>query len=446
MVAGALAETTFQWGHRRDSDLAKGIEPLQVNLAGWQGNFFTDRRGRHDRSHIAQTIAWEHVRGKITHRFKAGAEFDHVISDLAVDRRSFQLFNDAGMATAKVEFEGPNSASIRNREYGVFFQDRIAIGRKLQLEAGIRADRERIVGQTNLAPRTGFSFLPFGTDRSKISGGIGLFYDNVGLENLQLPEMQHRKTTFFRSDGSTAAALSATAVRVSAQMRNPVGVHWNISWEHEWAPRWVGTISYTQKRGRRQIRLAALPHESGFDLLADNSGSSRYDAIEFSMDRPIRTNLRILASYTYSEAKGRPSISLDFPDPALEFAGETPLLWNSRHRFVSWGYFPFVWSTNASFSVEARSGFPFTVIDEFSRTVGPHNGHQLPVFFVTNVSVEKEVPVIFGKRMAVRVGVTNLLNRFNPRFVDANIHSPNFMRFSESSGRAFVGRVRLIKK
>jgi outer membrane receptor protein involved in Fe transport len=70
----------------------------------------------------------------------------------------------------------------------------------------------------------------------------------------------------------------------------------------------------------------------------------------------------------------------------------------------------------------------------------------MPAVFTTNVSVEKEIPIPFGKRVALRVGVTNLFDRFNPRYVDPNINSPSYGVSSDSAPRAFVARVRLIKK
>jgi hypothetical protein len=280
----------------------------------------------------------------------------------------------------------------------------------------------------------------------KISGGIGLFYDNVPLEKLQLPQMQRRATTLFGPGGEITDSLAPAAVHRAARLKSPSGLHWNMSWEQEWAPRWVSRINVVQKRGRDQIRLGSITHESGFDLSVDNSGKSRYNALEFSLDRPIRTNLRFIASYIYSRNTARPSLSLDFPDPSLEAVNAAPTDWDSPHRFVSWAYFPFFWKTNASYAIEARSGFPFTVIDDLHRTIGDYNGHRLPAFFTAKFSIEKEVPVIFGQRMAVRIGVTNMLNRFNPGFVNANLNSPDFMQFSGSPGRAFVGRVRLIRK
>jgi outer membrane receptor protein involved in Fe transport len=298
-----------------------------------------------------------------------------------------------------------------------------------------------------VVPRLGFSYLPFGNGSSKISGGFGMFYDLVPLINLQLPHLQRRLTTTFEN-GFAVAAAAATDTRVSDDLRNPRSVHWNLAWEHEWAPRWVSRIDYIQKDGTDQSRLAAMPNANGFDLIFNNSGKSKYRAIELTLDRPIRTNLRILASYIYSNAKARPAMSLDFPDPALEMVTQAPVDWDTPHRFVAWGYFPIPAQMSASFSIEARSGFPYTVVNDLNHIVDGYNNRTMPAFFVTNASVEKEIPIPFqsGKRMAFRVGVTNLFNRFNPRFVDANINSPRFMTFSDTSNRHFVARVRILKK
>ncbi len=442
-----LLETTLQWTRRRDDDLAKGTLPLEARPDAWRGNFFSDRRTNVRRFHAAHSLAFQAQTGAVKHRLKAGGEFDAVISNLQLDRRPFQLFNEAGQIRSDVRFQGANAASIHNQEYGAFLLDRLAFGSRFQIEMGARFDRERAIGRNNIAPRAGFSFLPFGSERSKISGGVGLFYDNIALLNLQLPHLQRRFTTTYE-DGIPVTAPRATDSRLSQDLRNASGVHWNIAWEHEWAPRWVSRIDFIRKQGRDQTRLSAVPDADGFDLEYNNSGESNYRAVEFTLDRPIRTNLRILASYIYSSAKARPSISLDFPDAAVESVPLAPVEWNTPHRFVAWGYFPAPGNLSPSFSIEARSGFPFSTIDDLNRIVGGYNVHHMPAHFVTNASVEKEIPIPFNKskRMAVRVGVTNLLNRFNPRFVEANVNSPYFMTFSDSSNRHFVARVRILKK
>ena len=378
-------------------------------------------------------------------RLKGGVEFDHVSSDLRLDRRGFGMFDEQGHLQSAVQFVGPNSATVNNREYGAFILDRLILNPKLQVEVGARIDRERVIGRNNFSPRMAFSFLPLGTPRSKISGGVGIFYDNIALVNLQLPRMQQRFATVY--DGTIAAsAPTPTTVRVSPDLRSPSGLHWNLAWEHEWAPRWVSRINYIQKKGRNQLRMAALTAPNGFDLVFNNSGKSDYHALELTFDRPIRTNIRFLTSYIYSDAKARPSLSLDFPDPQLELISEAVTGWNTRHRLVTWGYFPVPWKMNASYSVEARSGFPYSAVNVMNNVVGGYNSLTMPMFFVTNFSVEKEISITFKRRIAVRLGVTNLFNRFNPRFVDPNITSPGFMTFSDSSARHFVGRIRILKK
>ncbi len=434
---GTVLEGMFQWTRRRESELAKGSNPLELRPDIWRGNFFTDRRGQDQRFHASQTVGWR--------RLRTGVEFDYVSSKLRLDRRPYVLFDDAGNLKSAVSFAGPNAAGVHNTEYGAFILDRLVLNPKLQVEVGMRFDRERVVGRNNVSPRTAFSFLPFGTARSKISGGIGLFYDNIPLSNLQLPRMQRRYVMNY--DGGVEAPIPAASnVGVNSSLQNPQGLHWNLAWEQEWLPRWVSRINYIQKNGQHQVRLAARPNPNGFDMVFDNSGKSHYQAVEFTLDRPIRTNLRFLASYIYSDAKARPSLSLDFPDPAIELIPETAANWNTRHRFVSWGYFPVWGRMNASYSVEARSGFPYTTINSINYVVGGYNSHNMPTHFVTNFSVEKELPIPFKRRVAVRVAVTNLFNRFNPRFVDANVSSPNFMSFSDSSARHFVGRIRILKK
>lgn len=448
VIRGKLFETVLQLTRRRGSDLAKGTQPLEAHPDSWKGNFFTDRRDHGRRFHVLQTIAWDKQAGAVTHRIKAGAEFDAVDSSLQLDRRSFTLFNEQGDLRQLVTFAGPDFADTHNQEYGAFVQDRIVVNPKFQVEVGIRYDRENVVGRNNLSPRAGFSFLPFGTARSKVSGGAGLFYDNLTLISLQLPQLQRRFTTAYANGGVPTAAAAATDVQVSPELRNPSGLHWNLAWEHEWAPRWVSRIDYIRKHGRDQLRVAAQTNSNGFDMVFNNSGKSDYRAVEFTLDRPIRTNLRFLASYIYSDARTRPSLSLDFPDPAVEGVPEAPVEWNTPHRFVAWGYFPLPSRISASFSVEARSGFSYTAVDDLNHVVGGYNSRAMPMYSVTNASIEKEIPIPFGsgKRMAFRVGVINLFNRYNPRFVDANVDSSTFGSFSDSSSRHLYARVRILKK
>ena len=91
-----LLETTLQLSRRRESDLAKGTQPLEVAPQIWSGNYFQDRREHIERVHGAQTVAWNIETGHMTHRIKAGGEFDWVDSTLQLDRRPYTFAGRPG--------------------------------------------------------------------------------------------------------------------------------------------------------------------------------------------------------------------------------------------------------------------------------------------------------------------------------------------------------------
>src|SRR5215471_4006204 len=59
VVRGKLFETDLQWTRQRDSDLAKGTEPLEITAGLWSGNYYRDQRNSAHRVHAAETVAWD---------------------------------------------------------------------------------------------------------------------------------------------------------------------------------------------------------------------------------------------------------------------------------------------------------------------------------------------------------------------------------------------------
>src|SRR5262249_11740215 len=124
VVQGKLFETDLQWTRRRDSDLAKGTEPLEIRPWLWSGNYNSDERERARRLHAAETVAWDQEATGLKHRLKAGGEFDWVASDIQLDRRPYNSFDELNNLKSIVTFEGDNFDRVRNQEYGAFIQDR----------------------------------------------------------------------------------------------------------------------------------------------------------------------------------------------------------------------------------------------------------------------------------------------------------------------------------
>jgi hypothetical protein len=87
---------------------------------------------------------------------------------------------------------------------------------------------------------------------------------------------------------------------------------------------------------------------------------------------------------------------------------------------------------------EARSGFPFSEVDQIGSVVGPLNSHRFPSYRTLNLHVEWTTH-LFGYRFALRGGFNNITNHKNFTVVNDILGATNFYG---SDGRHFVLRLR----
>ena len=86
--------------------------------------------------------------------------------------------------------------------------------------------------------------------------------------------------------------------------------------------------------------------------------------------------------------------------------------------------------------LEARSGFPLSVVTEDRYFVEPRNAGRFATFVSLDVQVMKRIR-FFSRHASVGVKVFDLTNHFNPREVQGNLASAAFGTFSNSVGRSF---------
>ncbi len=142
-------------------------------------------------------------------------------------------------------------------------------------------------------------------------------------------------------------------------------------------------------------------------------------------------------------------------DPTFAPQSPGPMAWDTPHRFLTWGWAPVPHrhgpkmlrplfnELSLAYLVEARSGFPFSVVNEEGFMVGKPNRLRFPYYFNVNLHFEKKFR-FFNYLWAWRFGLNNLTNHGNPNVVNNNIDSPFFLAYERGQRRAWNVRLRFL--
>ncbi len=237
---------------------------------------------------------------------------------------------------------------------GLFAQDRVQIGSRLTISAGLRYEQERMAGSAesftfgdNWAPRLGFAYDPTGKGRFKVFGSLGVFYAQVPSDlalsafspfgrvsradyfdaALTEPVPEGVKaagsTTHFLTKGATAAIIDPTAkpgyIREGAvgfefQAASELSV--GMRYVHRETPRVLEDVT----NAAMVLYLEHLPGLSNAQYVITNPRANYpatlngvgafedpihdYDAIELTADKRFGNGWALLASYRWSRLWG----------------------------------------------------------------------------------------------------------------------------------------------
>ena len=78
-----------------------------------------------------------------------------------------------------------------------------AVQSTLLLDVGIRMDRDKLVPRNSWSPRLGFGWSPWGSEKTRVSGGYTVIYDASSLRLFTRPLDQYTLTTYYHPDGSS---------------------------------------------------------------------------------------------------------------------------------------------------------------------------------------------------------------------------------------------------
>jgi hypothetical protein len=443
---------------RFDADVYPSSGPAPMNLAPDtnSGSFFNQQQRNTNRYEMVETLSFSPADFLGSHSMKVGGGFNYSDYDGRNTSNPVRILRADGTRSEQIDFAGSGLIN-RNKSQGLaYFQDKWDVNRRLNLEYGIRYDRDNLANENNLAPRFAFSFLPITDGRTVIRGGVGLFYDQIGLNIASFLQMQQRVFTFYGADGLQVIASPQVQhlILQNGEFEVPRSLNWNLEFDREWFKNFIVRVGYEQRSSRREFVLDPLPASTaGSVLLLSNSGLSRYREFQVTTRYHTAEGNELVASYVHSAATGDlndfNSFFGNFENPIIRANERSHLAYDSPNRFLFWGNFKAWWGVSIAPVLDVREGFPYSVIDQDRNFVGPRNSQRYPTFVALDLQVTKSFPLpekLDKYRIRGGFKIFNITNHFNPRDVQNNLDSASFGTFYNGVGRMFALKFAIERK
>jgi hypothetical protein len=425
-----------------DSALSpQGGTPYILHPGSAAGSYFETLRGHSQQGKVFENvlIPWESALG--SHQFQTGVEATATNFDHLAIRQPFQILDENGNPVQITNFIGNSQFSLNNTRWSGYGQDTWRPWSRLRLEGGLRVDWDRLITFSELSPRVSIAVLPFSNRKTKVFGLWGAYYPELNLALLGQAEDQLRVDQFYGSGPPIVSDFTAslptlrgphyTSERMGVEQEigraNFVGV--SALWRHQ-----RDGLAYQKLAARRGLSLLPLLNDRRDD----------YNAVEVTIKHVFSRSAELVASYTRSHSRTNQALDYNLDSQAFDTQLQGPLNYDAPDRVVSWGWSPVVARTFiASYLLEYRTGFPFSVFDENYQLVGLPNSYRFPHVFRLNLGCEKLIGVA-GRRIGVRFAVLNVTNHGNFTAVDNNIASATFLQYGASVNRSYTVRVRLV--
>ena len=224
--------------------------------------------------------------------------------------------------------------------------------------------------KNNVAPRFGFAYQPYGTDRLAIHGGFGIFYDRMlngiweqnAFQDPPLVQTATINNTQFDHPlaGSSSVSLGPNHIVSTGDpiMKNPYYMDYNLSLQQQLVPNTVMEIAYVASLGRhllgeRDINQPTLSERAadptayvtavvpypGYSWFAARlpAYNSNYNSLQVSLNHRTQHGLTIGIAYTWSktltnQSNDRSTGTYDTYNPNLDYG---PSTLNQPQTFVA---------------------------------------------------------------------------------------------------------------
>lgn len=319
------------------------------------------------------------------------SSFDERNADGTLTYRTIEDFN----ANLPMQFSqriGTLDIDYSQTQVGVYFSDEYRLYRDFSLGFGVRNESQsRLDNKFNLMPRVGFSWAPFGSQRSAVRGGYGLFYDwydsNLYSQTLRVDGTTVKDIRITCSalnnycangaqsiDPLTGGVTISPSGRIQAadDLDMPRVHQASLSYDRQLTPWLTLQSSYQMLRGRYTMRSINVnapengirPNSAFGDITQfQSTGRTRSDRLT------IQSNFRLLIRQQQSQirfsyqlgqeknfADGATSLPSNNLNPDVDWG---PSRQDIRHRFQVQGTVPLVYGVRVTPNFNVQSGVPY---------------------------------------------------------------------------------------
>jgi hypothetical protein len=475
-AGGQLLETGFAFDQYNVQLTPYGTLPYTVNPATTSGSYYLTDDTHARRWQALSNLFFPSHQWHGRHDFKVGIDLDRIDYDAAFARQPISFLTaaqnslpagvtclnatqDQNFPCTRYSTFGPAPRHEQfNTELSAYFEDRWALTGRLLIEPGLRLDWDQSIHDTVFSPRLAGTYVLDNSGNTKISAGVGLVYDATPIFLIARPYAGTRQDTFYSISDSTCTAncvttagpVSTTFTANNDTLRLPRFLNWSVGLEKKLPAAVYLKAEYMQRRGHHGYVYDTPNNTASGNFILQNTRQDHYSAFQISLRRKFSESYMIMGSYTRSAVRSNQALDFNVDNPILSSQQPGPYPWDTPNRFLSWGYLPFfklpiIHQLEIAYSLEARTGFPFSLFNTQQELISAPGAERFPSYFSLNVQPEKRFH-LFGYYLALRGGFDNITGRCNPYVVNSAIDplTHPFPTFTACQGRAFTSRIRLL--
>ena len=290
---------------------------------------------------------------------------------------------------------GTLDTAFTQYQAGFYWSDEFRMHRDFTLGVGVRNEMQsRIDDRWNLMPRIGLTWAPFGSQRSAIRGGYGLFYDwyeaNLYDQTLRVDGVSVRDIRVTCTDENawcagygaldpSALVLQATPsgrIQAHPELQMPRVHQASIGYDRQLTPNVTVQTSYQMLRGRNQMRSRNInapvngvrPNPEFGDITQfESTGRSQSDRLNMGVQFRVPTRQMFMrVNYTLGQEKNfadsATALPSDSTNPDVDWG---PARQDIRHRLQINAQVPTLFGIRTAVNFNAQSGVPYNLTTGF---------------------------------------------------------------------------------